>query len=833
MRINLNLPLWMLCFIGCWPAIAQESVDEPQEKKQPPTIQEMTEGMTVGKGFFTFYWDEKQGRMLLEIDNLDSEFLMIQGLGTGLGSNPVGLDRGKLGQERVVKFKRVGPRVFLEQRNLRYRAQSDSATERRAVAESFATSVLWGGKIEAESDGKVLVDFTPMLTTDVQQIARTLKRANQGDFSLDRDRSHVHLERCKAFPDNTELEASLTFQSKNPGPYVRETAPTPEAMTIRQHVSLIRLPDDGYQPRRFDPRVASYAMGFADYAKPIDQPLETRLITRHRLKKQDPSAAMSEPVEPIVYYVDPGAPQPIRDALIEGASWWNQAFEAAGFKNAFQVKLLPADADPLDVRYNVIMWVHRSTRGWSYGNSITDPRTGEIMKGHVTLGSLRVRQDILLMDGLMPSVAAGPQACGCCRSTGSIADVLSADDQTRREVALARIRQLSAHEVGHTLGFAHNFAASTYGRASVMDYPAPLVKISDDQQFDFSEAYDVGIGDWDKFSVKYAYSEFNGDEQRHLQKMIQQSLDRKMLFLSDEVARPIGGTEPLASLWDNGSDSIVELRHMMRVRRLGLDRFASTKLPPDAPEALMQYRFVPLYLHHRYQVAATVKEIGGVQYRYAVSGDGQVAVRPIPVERQKAALDELIRCLSPEELVISKPVLRRLPPLPFGYGDRRELFPQRTAPLFDPLAAAEVASDMVIAALLHPQRASRLVAYDSESLDLNTMIRTLFQHTWGAERQDDPEHRAVQRVVETVLLRRLMALSVDGQASTMARAITEEKLRELVAVLERVDVDSDRDRAHRRTAAAEIRRHLNRPAAPITPSDRLQSPPGSPIGSRD
>ncbi|HYG11629.1 MAG TPA: DUF5117 domain-containing protein, partial [Pyrinomonadaceae bacterium] len=472
-----------------------------QEKDK--SIRTRTKGLQKLDGYMPLYWDAEGGKLLLEIERFNAEFLYQVSLPTGVGSNPIGLDRGQLGSTNVVFFERTGQKVLLVRPNYRYRAITNDPQERRAVEESFARSVLWGFKVEATEDARVLVDATAFFMRDAHGVAETLRQANQGRFQADESRSSFYLPRTKNFPQNTEVETQLTFTGEEPGRLVRETVPTPQAITVRQHHSFVALPDAGYAPRRLDPRVGVMGVEFYDYASPLTEPIEKRWINRHRLQKRDPSAALSEPVKPIIYYVDAGAPEPIRSALIEGASWWNEAFEAAGFRNAFQVKLLPADADPMDVRYNMINWVHRSTRGWSYGGSVEDPRTGEIIKGNVTLGSLRVRQDFLLGTGMIPPYTSGGSRhgggndafCELGMMFGGDDDYLGQDSSTdAAAMSVARIRQLSAHEVGHTLGLAHNFAASTYGgRASVMDYPAPLVEIKNGK-LDFTNAYGRGVG---------------------------------------------------------------------------------------------------------------------------------------------------------------------------------------------------------------------------------------------------------------------------------------------------------------------------------------------------
>ncbi|HKG22967.1 MAG TPA: DUF5117 domain-containing protein, partial [Blastocatellia bacterium] len=454
-----------------------------QEKAQEAKIGAKTAGLQKIDGYMPLYWDAASGRLLMEISRFNREFLYQISLQTGVGSNPIGLDRGQLGNTHIVFFERIGPKILMVEPNYRYRAITGDAAERRAVEESFARSILWGFKVEASEGDRVLVDATSFFVRDAHGVIDRLRQTRQGSYRFDESRSALFLPRTKGFPQNTEVETILTFATEEPGPLVRGTVPTAQSVSVRQHHSLVELPDSDYAPRRLDPRVGVFGIDFYDYATPITESIEKRWIARHRLKKRDPSAAVSEPVEPIVYYVDNGTPEPVRSALIEGASWWNEAFEAAGFRNAFQVKALPPDADPMDVRYNMINWVHRSTRGWAYGSSITDPRTGEIIKGNVTLDSLRARQDFLIGSGLIPQYGGGRddrnRAGGCDFALLPDLDYLAGTDagMDAGQMSLARIRQLSAHEVGHTLGLAHNFAASTYGRASVMDYPAPSIEI--------------------------------------------------------------------------------------------------------------------------------------------------------------------------------------------------------------------------------------------------------------------------------------------------------------------------------------------------------------------
>ncbi len=760
--------------LGCLARQDDQPVDEKAQKKSIPTIASFCETMTRSDGFLPFYWDASTGKVFLEVANAGEEFLYVHSLATGLGSNPVGLDRGQLGDQKVVRFERIGPKVLLMQRNLRFRAITDNPLEQRAVEQSFAQSVLWGGEIVAQENDKFIIDINDLILSDIHGVIATLKQTQQGDFSLDPKRSAVFLERCKAFPKNTELESTLTFSSRKPGGYVQQTAPSPESVSLRQHHSFIELPDDDYEPRVYDVRSPSIFITFADYASPLDQPLEKRWITRHRLHKQNPDAELSLPVEPIVYYVDAGAPKQIQDALMEGARWWNEAFEAAGFKDAFQVKLLPPDADPLDVRYNVIQWVHRSTRGWSYGGSVIDPRTGEIIKGHVTLGSLRVRQDQLLVN----SMASTPPTirCACC-GVGGIAEEetlagLSVAGNAL-DVALARIRQLSAHEVGHTLGFVHNFAASTYGdRASVMDYPAPRVKINEKHELDLSDAYGVGIGEWDKVAVRFAYAQFTDlqDEQRQLNQILETAKSKKMLFLSDADARPAGAAHPLANLWDNGNDPLLELKHVMRVRRIALDRFDPAQLPAGTTTADIGQYLTPVYLHHRYQLQAAGKLIGGHDYAYGYVGKKIQRNVPINPEIQIDAIETMLEAIAPKQLLLAPELIQSISPRPYSSIRDQEILPARSGRIFDPLTAARVATDLTLDELLHPQRLNRLVYQSNEGdLDPAYVIGQLVRKFWGATPDDDEEASQIVRVVRDAIVDHLIDLADDSRASAEVR----------------------------------------------------------------
>lgn len=813
---------------------AVQSGKEPRDPTdQPKEAVEVAQGAFF-PGFFGIRWDQETGQCWLRLDHLDTSFLYVSSLATGLGSNPVGLDRGQLGESRMVRFHPVGKRVYLLQENLKYRAaSSDNPSEKRAIEESFAPSVLWSGEIELGPANSQVVDITSFLLRDAHDCIGSLSASGQGAYSLDVDRSYVYHPRTKTFPDNTEFESVLTFASDKPGSLAERAAADGRSITLRQHHSFVRLPDDGYQPRKFDPRVGCFSVGYSDYAVPIDQPIEQRWITRHRLKKRDSQADSSEPVEPIVYYVDPGVPAPVRDALVEGASWWAEAFESAGFKNAFQVKVLPEAADPMDVRYNVIQWVHRATRGWSYGQSVIDPRTGEIIKGHVLLGSLRVRQDHLLFEGLSSHVQPASRRACSCGIAARPAEILLAQlapHQSSLEVALARIRQLAAHEVGHTLGFSHNFAASTYGdRASVMDYPAPRAEIKNGQ-IDLSDAYGVGIGIWDKFCVQYAYSEFPDDQlDTALERLVGSAIEGRMLYVTDADARPAGAAHPAGSLWDNGADPIAALQHEAAVRRLAMDGFSAQVLTDGTALAELEKYFVPIYLHHRYQIDAAAKIIGGYEYSYAVKGDSQTPVNAVPQELQRRALEELLKTLEPVELVIPERILALLLPRVVRSASDRERFDSQTAPIFDPATAIRASATITIGNLLQPQRASRL-ARSQGDVDLLKVIDELIARTVTNRAPRRHDAREARRIVQTVLVDQLEILAFSLDASSDARAIAVDRLGRLAVILGSLDSTSDLWSAHAAALVARIERGLNRQAPELKPIPAAGLPPGSPIG---
>jgi hypothetical protein len=785
---------------------------------QNASITEKTKDTQKLAGYFDLYWDAKAGKLWLDVDKWGTEFLYQSSLPAGVGSNDIGLDRGQLGETRIVRFERSGPKVLLVQENLNFRAVSDDKDEKRAVHDSFAESVSWGFTVAAEENGHALVDATEFFLRDAHGVVTALRRTKQGTYKLDGSRSAIYLANTKNFPLNTEVEAILTFVGDEPGRFVRDVTPDATAITVREHHSFVQLPPAGYKTRAYDPRSSFYGISYMDYATPVSEPIVKRFTARHRLEKKDPRAAMSEPVKPITYYLDRGAPEPIRMALLEGAGWWNQAFEAAGYKNAFRVEMLPEDADMMDLRYNVIQWVHRATRGWSYGVSVVDPRTGEIIKGHVTLGSLRVRQDYLIAEGLLAPYEKGKPV-----------------SPKMQQMALARLRQLAAHEVGHTLGLMHNYSASAVNRSSVMDYPPPVAKLAADGTIDLSGAYATGIGEWDKVSIAFGYQDFPAgtDEHTALNKILMDGYGRGLRYLTDQDARPAGSSSSVAHLWDAGSNAVDELNRLMQVRAAALKKFGENNIREGAPLATIEDALVPVYMLHRYQAEAASKFVGGMDYTFAVRGDGEIPTKIVAPAEQRRALAAVLATLKPSALMLPESLLEMIPPRPPDYERGREHFKIHTSPAFDALAPAEEAAQHTLQFLFNPERAARLVEFharDAANPGLQEVLDAIVAATWKAP------HAAgyageVARTVDDVALYDLLSLAMNERATTQVRAVASREAEQLKGWLNANKSAGDASQqVHLAYAAAQIEQFQKDPkklelTAPAEPPD------GPPIGN--
>lgn len=790
---------------------------------------EETGALVHKDGFVDLYLDAEGGRILVALpapdeDGISLRAIQAMGLTAGLGSNPIGLDRGRASGGEIVAFRKVGNRVVAEVENWSYRASADNQLERKSVRDSFARSFLWSGDILGTGPaGELLVDFSGYLTRDAMDVRGTLKRHPEGGvFQLSEDLSMPDVSAALAFPDNVEFDAFLTLTSDEPKAEVWATAADARSVTLVQHISLVRLPDDGYRPRMFDARSGAIDVGFYDFSAPLSGQVGQSFARRFRLEKQDPAAASSPAREPIVFHVDSGAPEQIRNALIEGASWWAEAFEAAGFPDSYRVEVLPEGAHPLDVRYNVIQWVHRQTRGWSYGGGVADPRTGEMLKANVILGSQRVRQDRMIFEGL-----AGASKTG----TGA------ADDPV--EIALSRIRQLAAHEVGHTLGFAHNFAASSNDRASVMDYPAPLVRVGPDGELDFSAAYDTGIGAWDKVAAMWLYRQYpdGTDEDAAGDDLLESARASGLRFIDDPQGRGIGTAHPYASVWDNGADPVAALQDVMRVRKVALERFGLDALQDGTPTSRLRAVIVPVYLYHRYQVNAAAKLIGGYDFHYAETGEEDARGAPVPAHQQRGALEALVATLDPAVLDLPDRTLDLLtPPLVSfrGAGAGAEYFPGETGAMFDLLTAADTAASQTLRALLHPQRVARLIETerrDADALGYGDVLREVEEALF--EKADTPRQAGILRREQVRYVSTLIDLAANADATPETVMQTNAYLgalaRRIVSRSRRAD---PADVAVREQLSRRIKSHLERPSQPARPSaPDVDIPPGSPIGA--
>jgi hypothetical protein len=783
------------------------------------TFEQFIQHKSVNTGYFSFYYAPDSGKIYLAVEQFEQPFLFQSSMPHGIGSNDLGLDRGQLGATRMVQFERVGEKVLLRQLNTSYRAESANLLEQQSVTEAFASSVLWGFKVEQQKPNSdtVLIDYTPFLLSDIHQLADSLKHQKQGNYRAEDSRSAVYLPRSKAFANNTELEATVTYVGSDAGDYLRSVTPEPQAISVHLHHSLIKLPDQQYQARVFHPFSGFWSIAYADYASAFDQSLIKRLIPRHRLNKQNPNAKYSEPIKPIIYYLDAGVPEPIRSALIDGASWWNSAFEAIGYRNAFQVKMLPVDADPMDIRYNVIQWVHRATRGWSYGSSVIDPRTGEIIKGHVTLGSLRVRQDYLLALALT-SPFTSPQS----------------DTSAMQAMALARIRQLAAHEVGHTLGLAHNFAASVNQRASVMDYPHPYVTITNDA-IDLSDAYATGLGRWDSYAIAYGYGDYAPHEAEQLQRLMREAQAQGLLYLSDPDARAVSSANADAHLWDNGADPVVELERVMQVRDFALANFGNTTIPFNTPLAELEQALVPLYNFHRYQVEAVAKLIGGLHYSYSMKPiEATAAVTVVAAERQQQALTALINTLDAKWLTLSPAIINLIPPKAYGYQRDRESFQSQIGLAFDPVSAAQASAQSTISLLLNPERLARLQqqsAVHKDIVSVDVLLTQLIDMTVKKTAELGLSGLIQQRINQT-LVEQLTTLYLQSSTVIEVRAELLQQLRQLSGWLGQNSASRYRKNPlfnHYQLLKQQIDYSLNQ-AKMLSPATDLPLPPGSPIG---
>ncbi|GGB46488.1 zinc-dependent metalloprotease [Shewanella inventionis] len=719
--------------LACLLAIAPATLLSEAAIAASDPAQHIIKQAQAAKGFINLFYDKQAGQLYLEANKLNQPFLMLTSLPHGVGSNDIGLDRGQLGRTRMVQFEQHGPYLILKQLNTDYRASSENVAEQQAVTQAFAESILWRGKLV---EGKnAIVAINDLVINDLHGVADVLESTKQGQYHLDSTRSVILPQGIKSFERNADVDVNLTFNAAKAGEQVAQVTPDGKFLSVRLRYSFIQLPDEGFEPRAYHPMSGYLSDQYIDYSTAVDQPLVQRHLLKHRLQKKVPGDAPSPVVKPIVYYLDPGVPEPIRGALLAGARWWEDAFSAAGFIDGFKVELLPEGADPQDVRYNMIQWVHRATRGWSYGAAVTDPRTGEIIKGNVTLGSLRVRQDHLIARGL---TAGWPDR--------------EAASEAAMALSLARIRQLSAHEIGHTLGLDHNFAASTNDNASVMDYPHPYASI-EAEKIDISQPYREGIGEWDKYTIAYGYG-----SAAQAQTLLASSLEKGFRYIGEADSRQASASHAYASLWDRGNDAVAELLRLESVRLKALNEFNSDALLTGEPNGELADVVVPIYLLTRYQIEAAAKWIGGTDYSYQQVGSG-VRWSYVAPKKQFDALDGLLGSLQSSSLIMPANVLQVLVPKAGNYRKTRESFSSKLGVVIDPVTMAEMMSRHITTLLLTPERLNRVNQAYMEDRSQLSVVKLIDKLVAKSLYQELPNGRelAIQMRVNAVVVDAMLA----------------------------------------------------------------------------
>ncbi len=751
-------------------------------------------------GLLPVRYDAATGKVSLTVPRLGERLLYLNTLATGVGVTAAGLDRGQLGDNAVVRFERRGARVYLIRENSAVLARSDNEALRRSVEESFPNSVLASFAVQREGPGGAVVDATDFFLSDVYDVIGTLRSARLGSVRLDRERSFIDPLNTRSFPENSEIRSVLTYVTEDPNFAIRQVAPDARTIALEQHHSFLRLPEPPLPLRPFDPRSGLFTNDFFDFAQGFSGDYRQRAVVRWRLEPSDTAAYLRgekvEPVKPIVYYIDAGIPEPYRSAFIDGGRWWNEVLGAAGWRNAFRIETLPAGVSPLDARYPAIYWVHRMQRGPSVGPAMIDPRTGEIVKTVVRMDSYRSLVDHDIYMGLLPAAPPGGLQL------------------TAEQFAMARRRQHSAHEIGHTLGVAHNYIAATQGRASVMDYPYPLIAIDAQGRLDIRDAYRASGGAHDTLAIRYAYTWFRtpAEEAAGLSRIVREAEARGLRFVADEHAGAAGSI-PSASQWVEGSDMLQALQRTMAVRRVLIDRFDERAAQPGEPLAVLNRRFAHVYLHHRYALVGAIKYVGGMEFGYALRGEQTEPTRILPAADQRTALRLVLSALQPRELRIPSRIAALIPPVPAGYDSDLTLIPTPAGTAFDPIAAAHSLAQEIVNGLLHPQRTARLVSFharDGSNPSLDEVIGAVVEATWGGARVAGEEQGAeLRRVAQRATVDVLLDLAGNSSATAGVRATVEHHLAALLRRTNVAEGGSAADQGHRAAVRRDIERYFD------------------------
>jgi hypothetical protein len=782
-------------------ALGAAAVSAAAPAEPAATLAARTAGLKRWDGLVPFYWDAEKGQLLIEVSRWKEELLYGAGLAGGAGLLEASLDRGQLGELGLVRFERVGPRVLLHQRQTAHRSGVADAERTRVVEESFPSSVLAALTVVAADGDRVLADATDFVLRDTV-VLPLLKQAPLGDWRQDTARSALHFDRTGAFPRNTEIEVLLTFTSDNPAPAVAGVLPDGRTLTLRVHHTFVALPDAGYEPRRIDPRVGFIPQRHRDHTAPYTEPIDRYFASRWRLKKKDAAASLSEPVQPIVFHLDRGMPEPERSAVREAALWWNRAFEEAGFRDALVIRDLPEGATFLDTRYSGIEWINRAERAWSIGDFQADPRTGEIIHAVARIDSHRRRTTSRMWRNMRDPARSGDP---------------NLDEQA---FVLQRLAYLSAHEVGHTIGLMHNWAGTTFGWGSVMDYLGPNVQLRDGR-LDLSDAYPREVGAYDKLAIRWGYTPGAGPPA--LDTMVREAYARGIVYPRDD--------DPRWAEYDWGPDPVEWLRTTQDVRRTILARFSPAQLEPGEWLHDLQERFNLAYLYHRFGLQAAQQHVGGQFQANAVKGDGQTPLRWVEPARERRALDLLMASLAPESLDVPDGALAGLVAAPSGTAPTRERFASEAGATFSPLTAARALAGLIVHPLLDPERAARLtLPRGPGALTLQVVQRRLVSETWGALPDAAPRLAALRRVAQRVVLDALLDLAASAQASPEVRAATVaelERLRRTLKVTRSADTAAE---AHLRLAERDLGEFLDHPQTRRPRPPRVPAPPGRPIG---